>query len=250
MKLLSGKTALITGSSRGIGAATAKLFAAHGAAVVVNYAKSEKAANELVEEIRSSGGEAVAIQADVSDPQQIKEMVSKSVEQLGSIDILVLNAGFSFPTVPFMQYQWIDFEKKLLNEMKSAFFCCKEIVPMMQEKKEGCIIAVSSCLSRNPGTGFIAHSSTKSALDAFVKSLALELGTDGIRVNVIAPGLTETDAIAHMPENFKQMIAEHTPLKRNAQPKDIAGAILMMASEQTKFITGAYIPVSGGSLMI
>jgi len=250
MKLLSGKTALITGSSRGIGAATAKLFAAHGAAVVVNYAKSEKIAIELVEEIKSSGGQAIAIQADVSDPKQIKEMVSKSVEQLGKIDILVLNAGFSFPTVPFIQYQWDDFEKKLLNEMKSAFFCCQEVVPMMQERKDGCIIAVSSCLSRDPGKGFVAHSSAKSALDAFAKSLALELGTDGIRVNVVAPGLTETDAITFMPENIKKMIAEHTPLKRNAQPEDIAGAILMMATDQTRFITGAYVPVSGGSLMI
>ena len=121
---------------------------------------------------------------------------------------------------------------------------------MMQEKKSGCIIAVSSGLSRSPGKGFIAHSSTKSALDAFVKSLALELGPDGIRVNAVAPGLTETDAIAFMPENIKQMIAEHTPLKKNAQPEDIAGAILMMASDQAQFITGAYIPVSGGSLMV
>lgn len=249
MKLLSGKTALITGSSRGIGAATAKLFAEQGAAVAINYANSEQAANEVVQEIIAAGGKAVAIKADVSDPQQIKEMVSKTCEQLGNIDIMVLNAGFSFPTVPFMQYQWEDFEKKLVNEMKAAFFCCQEVVPMMQEKKAGCIVAVSSGLSRQPGPGFIAHSSAKSALDAFVKSLALELGPAGIRVNVVAPGLTETDATSHMPAEIKQMMAEHTPLQRNAQPDDIAGAILMMACDQTQFITGAYIPVSGGNHM-
>jgi 3-oxoacyl-[acyl-carrier protein] reductase len=250
MKLLTGKTALITGSSRGIGAATAKLFAEHGANVVVNYANSEQSARSVIEEIEQAGGKAIAIKADVSNETEIKKMVTETMQRFGSIDILVLNASFSFPTVPFVQYQWIDFERKLMNEIKSAFICCKEVVPLMQEKKEGCIIAVSSGLSRTPGPGYIAHSTAKSGLDAFVKSLALELGADGIRVNAIAPGLTETDAISHVPAHIKQIMAEHTPLKRIAQVEDVAGAILMMASEQTKYITGVYIPVSGGNHML
>lgn len=250
MKLLSGKTALITGSSRGIGAATAKLFAEHGANVVVNYANNAEAARAVIEEIEQSGGKAFAIKADVSKEAEIKNLVAETIKHFGKIDILVLNAGFSFPTVPFVQYQWEDFERKLVNEIKSAFFCCKEVVPMMQKKKEGCIIAVSSGLSRTPGPGYIAHSTAKSGLDAFVKSLAYELGADGIRVNAIAPGLTETDAIAHVPAHIKQIMAEHTPLRRNAQAEDIAGAILMMASDQTKHITGTYIPVSGGNHML
>ncbi len=250
MKLLTGKTALITGASRGIGAATARLFGAQGAAVAVNYASSEQAANEVVQEIVASGGKATAVKADVSDPVQIREMVMKTAGELGDIDILVLNAGFNFPTVPFLQYQWEDFEKKLNNEMRSAFFCCQEVLPKMIEKKAGCIVAVSSGLSRQPGPGFVAHSSAKSALDAFAKSLALELGPNGIRINVVAPGLTETDATAHMPAEIKQMMAEHSPLRRNAQPEDIAGAILMMASDQAQFITGTYLPVSGGAQMI
>lgn len=250
MKLLSGKTALITGASRGIGAATAKLFAEHGAGVVVNYFQSEEAANNVVQEITAAGGKASAIKADVSDPAQIKEMVARSKEAFGSIDILVLNASFSFPIVPFIQYPWEGFEEKLTNEIRSAFFCCQEVVPDMLAKKAGSIIAVSSGLSRQPGPGFIAHSSAKSALDAFSKSLALELGPGGIRVNVIAPGLTETDATAQLPQEAKDMAGAHTPLRRNAQPEDIAGAILMMAGDHTKFISGAYIPVSGGSQMI
>lgn len=250
MKLLSGKTALTTGSSRGIGAETARLFASHGASVVVNYVNNEKAGQEVVAEIKSKGGEAVAIQADVTNHQDIKRMVAETVNHFGTIDILVLNAGIDFPIVPFAQFQWEDFERKLVNEMKSPFYCCKEVIPIMQKKKAGSIIAVSSWYSRTPGPGFIAHSSAKSALDAFVKSLAFEFGVDGIRVNVVAPSLTETDATSGMPDQVKEFLAEQTPLKRNAQPEDIAGAILMMASDQTKYITGAYVPVSGGNLMI
>jgi len=250
MKLLSEKIALITGSSRGIGATTAKLFAEQGAKVIVNYANSQSAAQAVVAEIEEQGGRAIAVKADVSKEDEIKYLISETIKHFGGIDILVLNASFNFPTVPFVQYQWEDFERKILNEMKSAFCCCKEVISMMQEKKTGCIIAVSSGLSRTPGPGYIAHSTAKSGLDAFVKSLALELGTDGIRVNAVAPGITETDAIAHVPEQVKQMMAEHTPLKRIAQTDDIAGAILMMASEHTKYITGAYIPISGGNHMI
>jgi len=250
MKLLSGKTALITGSSRGIGAATAKLFAEHGANVVVNYANNETSARSVIAEIEQAGGKAFAIKADVSKESEIKNLVAETKKHFGSIDTLVLNASFSFPTMPFVQYQWEDFERKLISEIKSAFCCCKEVVPLMQKKKEGCIIAVSSGLSRTPGIGYIAHSTAKSGLDAFVRSLALELGSSGIRVNAVAPGLTETDAIAHMPDQIKQIMAEHTPLKRIAQAEDIAGVILMMASDQTKYITGAYIPVSGGNHML
>ena len=250
MKLLSGKTALITGSSRGIGAATAQMLADHGAAVVVNYMNSKQAADQIVKDIEVKGGKAYAIQADVSDPIQIKELIAKSNEKLGQIDILVLNASFNFPIVPFLQYKWEDFETKLTNEMKSAFHCCKEVVPDMIARKSGHIIAVSSGLSRQPGFGFCAHSSAKSALDAFAKSLALELGPESIRVNVIAPGLTDTDATSNLPEDIKQMIASQTPLKRYAVPEDIAGAILMLAADQSKFITGAYIPVSGGIQII
>ncbi len=250
MNMLSGKTALITGASRGIGAATAKLFGDHGAAVAVNYANSESAANGVVQEIVNAGGKAFAVKADVSDPAQIEKMIAVTNRELGNIDILILNAGFSFPTVPFVQYQWEDFERKLTNELKAAFTCCKVVVPQMIEKKSGCIVAVSSSLSRQPGPGYVAHSTAKSGLDAFARSLALELGPEGIRVNVVAPGLTETDATSHIPDEIKQMMAQHLPLQRNAQPDDIAGAILMMASDQSKFITGAYVPVSGGSPMI
>lgn len=129
MKLLEGKTVLITGASRGIGAATAKLLASNGATVIVNYMHSENQANKVVREISDNGGKAITIQADISDPKQVEKLFSKSIEQYGSIDMLVLNAGAAFPVIPFMDYKWEDFEKKLFSEIQSAFYCCKEVVP-------------------------------------------------------------------------------------------------------------------------
>ncbi len=250
MKLLEGKVALITGASRGIGAATAFLFGQHGATVVVNYAINKEAANQVVSQIVSAGGKALAIKADVTNQEQVSAMIAKTNSDLGPIDIMVLNASISFPVLPFVKFQWEDFERKLTDEMKATFFCCQEVVPTMLKRKTGCIVAVSSGLSRQPGIGFCAHSSAKSALDAFVKSLALELGPEGIRVNLIAPGLTLTDATSFLPEEAKKASANHTPLGRNAHPEDIAGAILIVSSDHAKFITGTYLPVSGGTQMI
>ena len=250
MTLLSNKVALVTGASRGIGAATARLFAENGASVAVNYLANKDAAEGVISDIEKSGGKAIAIQADATDFDQVKSLVAETQQKLGNIDILVLNANMPFPVVPFVDFQWEDFEKKLTSELKASFFCCKEVVPGMIAQKAGNIILVSSGLSRQAGPGFIAHSTAKSGLDAFGKSLALELGGHGIRVNVIAPGLTLTDATAFHPEEIKQMIAATTPLGRVAEPEDIAGAILMLASEHSKFVSGTYTPVCGGMQMI
>lgn len=249
-QLLRDRVVLITGASRGIGAATAKLLAQHGAAVGVNYYGSEAAAQEIVESITSDGGRAVAVKADVRQPQQVDAMVQQVSDTLGDIDTLVINANANFPMAPFVDYRWEDFEAKLLGELKGAFFPCKAVVPSMIEHKRGCIIAVSSGLSRHPGEGFIAHSTAKSGLDAFIKSLALELGTHGIRANVVSPGLTLTDATARLPQEHKDASAQMVPLKRNGLPEDVAGAILLLASQEAKFITGAYLPVSGGIQML
>ncbi|MCG6963363.1 MAG: SDR family oxidoreductase [Acidobacteria bacterium] len=247
---MKDRIALITGASRGIGAATAKLLAEHGAAVAVNYNNSADAAAEVVKAIEAAGGRAIAVYADVRDQSQVEAMVAQVTERLGPIDTLVVNASIQFPMVPFVEYPWDGFEAKLVGELKAAFFSCRAVVPSMLERGRGCIVAVSSGLSRHPGPGFCAHSTAKSALDAFVKSLALELGPQGIRVNAVSPGLTITDATARVPEDRKQMAARMTPLQRNGLPEDIAGAVLAMASDLTGFVTGAYLPVSGGSLML
>ena len=191
---MNGKVALVTGASRGIGRATAKLLAAEGAAVAVNWFQSEIAAITLVEEIVNAGGRAKAVRADVRDGEQVRSMVEEVENCLGPVDLLVNNASIGFPVKPFMQFSWDEFEAKLGGELKSMFFCCQAVLPGMIERGTGSIIAISSTLSRHSSPGFIAHSTAKSGLDAFVRSLAEEVGPFGVRVNVVAPGLTLTDA--------------------------------------------------------
>lgn len=250
--LLAGKTAVVTGASRGIGAATAINLAKHGAAVAVNYAGNAQAAGQVVATIEAAGGKALAVQANVGDPAQVEAMAQKVTGALGPVDILVLNAtaNTKFVVAPFQDYAWEDFEDLVLGELRAIFVPCKVFVPGMAARKQGSIVAVSSGLSRHPGQGFCAHSTGKSGVDALIKSLALELGPLGIRANVVAPGLTRTDATAFIPEQAKEAAAMHTPLRRIADPEDIAGAILMLASDESRFITGAYVPVDGGTTML
>lgn len=249
-KLLQDKVAIVTGASRGIGAATAALLAAHGAKVAVNYHMSRERAEQALAEIRLRGGEGIAVRADVTDRGQVEALVRETQEQLGPVDILVNNAAISFPVVPFAEYRWEDFERKVVQEMAACFHPCQAVVPGMVRRGHGVIVNVSSGLSRAPGAGYCSHSTAKSALDAFSKSLALELGPAGIRVNVVAPGLTDTDATAFVPQPVREMIAQHTPLRRIGRPEDVAGAVLLCCVDWARFVSGAYLPVSGGALMV
>lgn len=248
--MLKTKVAVVTGASRGIGAAIAKELARHGAKVLVNYFASEEHAKKVVSEIAAAGGTALAFRADVSQRADVEAMVHAAERELGPIDILVNNAGFNFPMKPFIDYSWEDFERKLTNELMASFLTCHAVLPGMVNRRSGCIVNVSSTLSREPGPGFIAHSSAKSALDAFSKSLALELGPYGIRVNVVAPGLTLTDATSNLPKPMQDAISAHTPLCRLGEPGDIAGAVLLFCTDQARYVTGTYLPVCGGSLMV
>src|SRR5689334_13897864 len=216
--MLENRVVLVTGASRGIGAATARLLAAHGAKVAVNFKESEAAARGVVEDILRAGGKAVAARADVRDAAQVNAMVADVARKLGPVDTLVANASIGFPVKPFVDFRWEEFAAKLEGELKAAFVCCQAVLPAMRERRSGCIIAVSSTLSRRAGPGFSAHGAAKAGLDGLMRSLALELGPEGIRVNVVAPGLTETDATAGMPAAMKQATANATPLARIGQP--------------------------------
>jgi 3-oxoacyl-[acyl-carrier protein] reductase len=248
--ILKNQVALITGASRGIGAACAELLAKNGAAVAVNYVGNREAAEGVVERITSHGGKAVAVQADVRIPEEVAAMVKLAESFLGPIDILVNNANISFPVKPFMEFSWEEFAGKLNGELSASFNCCQAVIPGMVERGRGSIINVSSGLSRSPGDGFIVHTTAKSGLDAFTRALAHELGQKGITVNTVAPGLTETDATAWLPPEAKAGIAAHTPLRRVGLPDDVAGAVLFFAAHYGGFITGTYLPVDGGMTML
>ncbi len=241
---IRGNVALVTGASRGIGAAIARSLAAQGASVAVNYHASEAAAQGVVADIRQAGGRALAVKGDARDRGQIEAMAATVKAELGPIGLLVLNASIGFPMKGFLEYPWEAFEAKLMGEMSAAFHGCRAVVPQMLERKGGSIVAITSGLARNPGWGFCAHSAAKGALEGFVRALAFELGPMGIRVNAVAPGLTLTDATVHLPEKHKQAAAEHTPLRRNGQAEDVAEAVTGLL--QTGFVTGATLPVNGG----
>ncbi len=242
---LEGKVALVTGASRGIGAATAKALAAEGAAVAVNYHQSKKAADAVVRSIVANGGTAIAVHADARKADEVERMVETVRERLGPVGILVINASIGFPVAPFMEYRWEEFQSKLLGEMGAAFHACRAVVPYMAARESGSIVAITSGLARHPGWGFVAHSSAKAALEGFVRALSFELGPIGIRVNAVAPGLTLTDATESIDEERKNAAALSTPLRRNARPEDVAEAVLgIVASE---FVTGLTIAVNGGS---
>jgi len=241
---LAGNVALVTGASRGIGAAVAKALAAQGVKVAVNYFGSEAAALEVVAEITAAGGRAMAVKADARDQAQLAAMAAAVQAELGPIGILVLNASIGFPMTGFQDYPWEGFQAKLLGEMGAAFHGCRAVLPQMLARHDGSIVAISSGLARSPGWGFCAHSTAKAALEGFVRALAFELGPVGIRVNAVAPGLTLTDATLHIPDKHKQAAAAHAPLRRNGQAEDIAEAVLGIL--QSRFVTGATLPVNGG----
>ncbi|MBI4911818.1 MAG: SDR family oxidoreductase [Acidobacteria bacterium] len=239
-----GKTALVTGASRGIGAAIARRLAADGAAVGVNYFASEAPALELVREIQAKGGKAVAVKADARVREEVEGMVRTVEQDLGPVDQLVVNASIRFPMTGFLDYPWEAFEAKLTGEMGAAFHACRAVAPGMAARGGGSIVAITSGLARSPGWGFCAHSAAKAALEGFVRALAFELGPMGIRVNAVAPGLTLTDATAGLPEGHKAAAAAHTPLRRNRLAGDVAEAVAGILG--SGFVNGTTLPVNGG----
>lgn len=247
--MMNGKVAIITGASRGIGAAIAKLLAGHGAKVVINYANNTSAAQEVVDSITAKGGEAIAVQADVRNQDEMESLVNETVSQFGKVDVLVNNAAIHFAMKPFSEMEWDEFRPKLEEEIKAAFIATKSVLPIMKEQKYGKLVFISSSLSHQPMPNFIAHGTAKGALNSFVKYLAQELGPYNITANTVAPAMVETDATKHTPAEQKEQVAMFTPLGRIAKPEDVANSVLYFASDQSAFVTGTYAPVSGGMEM-
>ncbi len=248
--LLENKVVLVTGSSRGIGSAAVRLLASQGAKVAINYMQSDVRAKRVKETIEQDGGTAEIFKADVTSMEQINELVEQVHTRFGEIDALVVNAAIGFRMQSFIDYEWDDFSRKVNDELKAMFYLCKAVVPEMIERRNGSIIAVSSTMSKAAENCFIAHSTAKAALDAFVRSLANEIGQYNVRVNTVAPGLTLTDATANLSPQRKDAASSRCPLRRNGLPNDVAGAILFLASDLSQFMTGTYIPVDGGFTML
>lgn len=248
--LLEEKVVLVTGASRGIGSATVRLLASQGARVAINYVHSQDRADRAREVIQQDGGIAETFQADITDAEQTDRLVRDVRSRFGKIDVLVANAAIGFKIRPFLEYEWVDFERKLNDELKSVFYLCQAVLPEMIERRNGSIVAVSSTMSRQSEQGYVAHAAAKAALDAFVRALAIELGPSDIRVNTVAPGLTLTDATAALSLQQKDAAAARCPLRRNGLPRDVAGAVLFLASDLSRFMTGTYLPVDGGFTML
>jgi len=245
---LHNKVILITGASRGIGEVTAKLFSIYGAKVVINYLGGHDDAERVVEEIRSHGGEAIAIQADVSNREDVKNMVETACGNFGTIDILVNNAVRGIKPSGFMNLTWDDMQKDIDVTVKGTFNCCQEIIPLMIENSGGSIVNISTVYTEDPPEQYAHYVTAKSALTGMTRSLAVELMTFSIRVNIVVPSIVETDLTSHVPDMFLDKMRKKTPLKRLASPVDVARAVIFLASSQGSFTTGQKIMVTGGNL--
>ena len=246
-----GRVALITGASRGIGAAVARLLASRGMRVVVNYHASRDQADEVVASIRSAGGQAMAVQADVRDGPAVLGMVGQVRAAMGEVEVLVHNALMPYAIKSFDEISWEELGGKLDQEMRAAFLVTKAVVPGMTRRGYGRIVYLGTVLSRRPREGMIALGTAKAALGSFARYVAEELGPRGITVNVVAPGPvgeTTTADAALVPEQ-RQRQAEQAALGRLANPDDVARAVAFYAGDDSGFITGSTAPVNGGLAM-
>ncbi len=248
--LLKDKVAIITGASRGVGAATAMRYAREGACVVVNFAHNADAANAIVHQIKSSGGQAVAICADVSDDEAVGMMVERAKDEFGgSIDMLVNNAfpGFIGGTVG--DAKWEDFEKSWEIIVHGAFNCCQAVLPTMVQQHYGRIINVGTTCMYDLNDASAPYITAKGAMVTMTRSLARDYGKFNITANMVTPGLVWTDLTEPQPVPHPSIHAQRTPLGRIANADDLAKACVFFASELADFITGVNMPVCGGMIM-
>ncbi|WP_433523236.1 SDR family NAD(P)-dependent oxidoreductase [Nocardia pseudovaccinii] len=246
-----GRIALITGASRGIGAAAARLLASRGMRVVVNYRSSSDEADDVVASIVSAGGQAMAVRADVRDESEVRDMVDQVRAALGEVEVLVHNALIPYAVKSFDEISWDELGGKLGQEMHAAFLMTKAVVPGMTKCGYGRIVYLGTVLSRRPRAGMIALGTSKAALSQFARYVAQELGPQGITVNVVAPGpVGQTTTVnAVLGPEHQQNQAAQTALGRIATPDDVARAVAFYAGDDSGFITGITAPVNGGMAM-
>ena len=246
LKPLEGKVAVVTGGSRGIGAAIAKELARNGAYVAINYQSNTESAAAVVKAIEEEGGTSYAIKADVSDGDGIQHFIGAVKERYGKIDILVNNAGITRDRT-FRKMSEDDWNEVIDVNLNSVYRTTSAVINEMLEQKSGRIINISSIIGQAGGFGQTNYSASKAGMIGFTKSLALETARNGITVNAVCPGFIETEMVAAMPENVKQSIISKVPMQRLGQVDEIAEAVIYLA--KSSYITGQTINVNGGLYM-
>lgn len=247
-KRLEGKVALVTGAGSGIGEATAVKFASEGA-VLALIGRTESKLDAVAEQIRQAGGTAVSIAADVSDENAVNAAVEKVVETFGQLDIAFNNAGALGSLSPIAHMDVAEFDAIIGTNLRGVWLMARaEIRAMLALETKGSIINTSSFVARAAGAGTSAYAASKAGVDAMTRALALEVGSAGIRVNNVAPGVIETPMFneSGVPDEFRQALANHAALKRLGRPEDLAEAVTWLASEQAAFVTGQSILIDGG----
>jgi len=245
-----GRVALITGASRGIGAATALVLAEQGFRVVVNYRSSAEQAAEVVQAATAAGGEAVAIRADVTEADDVAAMVGETEQRWGRVDVLVHNALIPFDVTSFADLSWDQLGGKLDRELRAAFLITKAVVPGMISRNYGRLVYLSTGLSRRPRDGMITLGTAKAALDQFVRYIALELAPHGITANLVAPAtVDETKVTEQLTTDQVRHLGATNPMGRLVRPDEVARTVAFLASEESGFTTGHYLPVNGGLSM-
>ena len=241
---------MITGASRGIGAATALVLTEAGFRVVVNYRSSAQEADELVRAATAAGGEAVAIRADVTAPDDVAAMFEETDRRWGRVDVLVHNALIPYDVTSFADLSWEQLGGKLDRELHAAFLVTKAVVPGMISRRYGRLVYLSTGLSRQPRDGMITLGTAKAALDQFVRFIALELAPHGITANLVAPATVgETKVTEQLTAEQIRELGAANPMGRLVRPNEVAGTVAFLASEDSGFTTGHYLPVNGGLAM-
>ena len=246
--LLTGKTAIVTGGSRGIGRAVSLLLAREGANVAIVYAGNTAAAEETKQQAEALGAAAAVFQCDVADEQAVADMVKAVKTQFGSVDILVNNAGITRDGL-LMRMKEADWQAVLDTNLTGVYHCTKAVSKLMMKQRHGAVINLSSVVGETGNAGQANYAAAKAGIIGFTKAVAKELASRNIRVNAVAPGYVETDMTAGLPDSAKEDMLRSIPLGRPATADDVTQAVLFLASDQACYITGQVLNVDGGMVM-